>query len=103
MVDFGSFLQILILWIQVGIFDIPKFPRLLFTKWMKCEVCILILLLTVYCKFIAGKEEFDRQCEGCAFGKQHRNSFPKKSEHESSQPLELIHTDVCGPMCIDSV
>ena len=46
---------------------------------------------------------FDRQCEGCAFGKQHRNPFPKKSEHESSQLLELIHTDVCRPMPIDSV
>ena len=31
------------------------------------------------------KEEFDRQCEGCTFGKQHRYRFPKKSEHESSQ------------------
>ena len=49
------------------------------------------------------KQEFDRQCEGCAFGKQHRNPFPKKSEHESSQLLELIHTDVCGPISIDSV
>ena len=48
------------------------------------------------------KEEFELQCEGCAFGKQHRNPFPKKSEHESSQLLELIHTDVCGPMSLDS-
>ena len=40
---------------------------------------------------------------GCAFGKQHHYPFPKKSEHESSQLLELIHTDVCGPMSIDLV
>ena len=49
------------------------------------------------------KEKFDRQCEGCAFGKQHRYPFSKKLEHESSQLLELMHTDVCGPISIDSV
>ena len=42
-------------------------------------------------------------CEGCAFGKQHRNSFPKHSESRTKQPLELIHSDVCGPMSVDSV
>ena len=36
-------------------------------------------------------------CEGCAMGKLHRLPFPKKSHHKSSQLLELILTDVCGP------
>ena len=48
-------------------------------------------------------EIFDRKCQGCAYGKQHRLPFPKKSDHECKQPLELIHTDVCGPMSINSV
>ena len=45
----------------------------------------------------------DNKCEGCALGKQHRNSFPKKSERVTKQPLELIHSDVCGPMSTGSV
>ena len=46
------------------------------------------------------KEAFDGQCEGCAFGKQHRNPFPKKSEHESSQLLELIHILMSVDQCL---
>ena len=29
--------------------------------------------------------------------------FPKKSERETSQPLELVHSDICGPMQVESV
>ena len=50
------------------------------------------------------KEEFDRnECEGCAMGKMHRKPFPKKSQHRSTQPLQLIHSDICGPMNVKSV
>ena len=53
---------------------------------------------------INSKEEFSRNdCEGCALGKMHRKPFPKKSQHKSTQPLELIHSDICGPMSVDSV
>ena len=38
--------------------------------------------------------------EAFAFGKQSRQSFPKKRVHQSTQPLELIHSDVCGPMSV---
>ena len=48
-------------------------------------------------------EIFDRKCHGCAYGKQHCLPFPKKSVHKCKQPLELIHTDVCGPIPINSV
>lgn len=44
-----------------------------------------------------------KNCEGCAMGKQHRQPFPKKSEHKACKPLELIHSDVCGPISIPSV
>ena len=40
----------------------------------------------------------DQLCEGCLLGKQFRKSFPKESESRAKKPLELIHTDVCGPI-----
>ena len=42
-------------------------------------------------------------CPGCAFGKAKRLPFPKKSNRKTSRPLELVHSDVCGPFHIDSV
>jgi hypothetical protein len=40
----------------------------------------------------------DQLCEGCLVGKQHRESFPKESMSRAKQPLELIHSDICGPI-----
>eukprot|EP00794_Sanderia_malayensis_P011867 gene11867-biopygen9507 len=40
-----------------------------------------------------GKTEMNKECESCAFGKQNRSPFPKKSSHRCTQPLELIHSD----------
>lgn len=37
-------------------------------------------------------------CDVCMKGKMTRIPFPKKSASESSALLDLIHTDVCGPM-----
>lgn len=37
-------------------------------------------------------------CEVCVSAKQTRNSFNKLKKERSSRPLELIHSDVCGPM-----
>ena len=48
------------------------------------------------------KDIVDRQCEGCIYGKHCRTPFPKASSTKSSQPLDLIHSDVCGPMSVDS-
>lgn len=47
--------------------------------------------------------EVNRECEACAQGKMHRVPFPKKSEKETYQPLQLVHSDLCGPMNVDSV
>eukprot|EP01018_Ginkgo_biloba_P034677 Gb_28622 [translate_table: standard] len=44
--------------------------------------------------FIQGSKEI---CEGCIFGKQHRDSFPV-SKFKARESLELVHTDLCGPM-----
>ena len=49
------------------------------------------------------KEAVDRNCEGCAMGKQHRQPFPTKSQSTATKLLELIHSDVCGPMDVPSV
>ena len=45
-------------------------------------------------------EKFD--CESCADGKQHKTSFPK-SVNQSSELLQVVHSDVCGPMETDSL
>ena len=49
------------------------------------------------------KDRMDEHCEGCALGKQSRYPFPKKSLSKTSEILELVHSDVCGPMNIPSV
>lgn len=40
-------------------------------------------------------------CEPCALGKQHRSPF-KSSKTTTARPLELVHTDVCGPLPVTS-
>ena len=42
-------------------------------------------------------------CEPCVLGKMQRASFPKKSETRAHDPLELVHTDVCGPIQVPSI
>jgi transposase InsO family protein len=45
----------------------------------------------------------DKFCEGCVFGKHPRNSFPKEASYRASKPLELVHTDICGPIKLMSL
>lgn len=45
-------------------------------------------------------EEF--ACDVCCRGKMIRTPFPKRSGR-STTPLELVHTDVCGPMSTESI
>lgn len=44
----------------------------------------------------------EAECEVCIKGKMYRNPFPKKSSRVSGM-LELIHSDVCGPMRVASI
>jgi hypothetical protein len=46
-------------------------------------------------KFTAERHD---PCKGCAMGKYAQRPFPP-SEHGSKEVLNLIHSDVCGPMC----
>ncbi|KAI5336669.1 hypothetical protein L3X38_015937 [Prunus dulcis] len=48
-------------------------------------------------------EQVSVVCEGCMLGKQHIDSFPLESTWRASHPLELVHTDIYGPMKTDSI
>jgi len=41
-------------------------------------------------------------CEGCVMGKIVRLPFPPSSSH-AKNVLDLVHTDLCGPMGVDSI
>ncbi|KAM1977356.1 hypothetical protein ACFX16_014165 [Malus domestica] len=41
-------------------------------------------------------------CEGYMMGKQHMDSFPSESTWKANDPLESIHTYICGPMQVES-
>lgn len=43
-------------------------------------------------------EEAEAVCEICMKGKQNRLNIPKSSEWRSSQRLQLVHSDICGPI-----
>ena len=40
-------------------------------------------------------------CEPCIEGKQHRLPFPKEAK-QAEELLEIVHSDICGPMSQDS-
>lgn len=43
------------------------------------------------------------QCEGCVIGKAHRATMPSAATHRANKLLEIVHTDVCGPMNVASL
>ncbi|KAG7561531.1 Zinc finger CCHC-type superfamily [Arabidopsis thaliana x Arabidopsis arenosa] len=43
-------------------------------------------------------EKDDSVCEVCTKGKQHRETFPKQANWRATEKLQLIHTDLCGPI-----
>ena len=42
-------------------------------------------------------------CESCVQGKSHRLPFQQSSVERTSNPLELIHSDVCGKVRTQSL
>ena len=42
-------------------------------------------------------------CESCALGKMDKRPFPKNAAMRAEKKLQLIHSDVCGPMCTTSL
>lgn len=48
------------------------------------------------------KPKHEGICKGCVLGKNLKTPF-HHSEHKSKSILELIHTDLCGPMSVTSL
>jgi hypothetical protein len=46
--------------------------------------------------------EHDNICIGCALGKNAKGSFPG-SDNRSKGILDLVHSDLCGPMIVSSL
>jgi hypothetical protein len=40
----------------------------------------------------------EERCSDCLVGKQQRNNIPKEANWRSSKKLELVHSDICGPI-----
>ena len=38
-------------------------------------------------------------CEGCILGKMQRHKFPKDGLVRATRKLQLVYSDVCGPIC----
>ena len=39
-------------------------------------------------------------CEEYVVSKQHQNQFPREKSWRARKPLELIHSDICGPITL---
>ena len=50
---------------------------------------------------LSSSEKRDPICEPCLAGKMHSSPFPSTG-HRASAPLELIHTDLCGPLSVST-
>ena len=55
-----------------------------------CKDDMVTSLLLVSCK--------DGVCFGCVLEKHHRDSFDKRASWHASVALELVHSDLCGPL-----
>jgi transposase InsO family protein len=42
-------------------------------------------------------------CPPCVCGKQHRQALPKAAVRVTSRPLQLVHSDLCRPMPVESL
>lgn len=48
------------------------------------------------------RKELSGMCEPCVLAKQTRAPFPT-SHSSTAKPMQLVHTDVCGPMPVQSI
>ena len=42
-------------------------------------------------------------CEGCVEGKIHQKSFKQVGEIRSTEKLQLVNSEMCGPMITESI
>ncbi|KDQ07218.1 hypothetical protein BOTBODRAFT_120333 [Botryobasidium botryosum FD-172 SS1] len=45
---------------------------------------------------------FSRICKPCIHGKQHHDPFPKLASSRATRPLELMHSDLHGPLPVQT-
>ena len=62
----------------------------------------LSLLRKIVTGFLELNVERDGVCKGCALGKHVKAAFPN-NETKSKGVLDLVHSDICGPMSVDSI
>ena len=46
--------------------------------------------------------KLENKCEGCIFGKMTKIPLPKQATRRATKILEMVHTDLCGPMQVPS-
>jgi transposase InsO family protein len=75
-------------------------------SWHRRLAHINYKALPYICKAVTGlpelKGDHEGVCNGCAQGKNIKNPFPKR-DSKAEGVLELIHSDVCGPMPSSSI
>ncbi|GKA59071.1 retrovirus-related pol polyprotein from transposon TNT 1-94 [Tanacetum coccineum] len=49
------------------------------------------------------KFEKDHLCSACSLGKSKKHSHKPKSEDTNQEIFYLLHMDLCGPMCVESI
>ena len=49
-----------------------------------------------------GETQPQKECKACVLGKMQKKPFPKQSQHRATRPYEIVHSDVCGPMQVES-
>ena len=59
--------------------------------------------LNQFVRGVSSLSSTDAVCEACQQGKQHRDAFPNEAEFRAKKVLELIHTDLCGPITSNSL
>lgn len=67
-------------------------------KWIKSMVQLGVVKGIILCG-----NNISETCTGCVLGKSHRAPFPKTGKTRSTKPLQLIHSDVLGPIEVKSL
>jgi hypothetical protein len=49
-------------------------------------------------KGLPNLKDIEDKCSDCLIGKQHRDNIPKQANWRASKKLELVHSDICGPI-----
>jgi hypothetical protein len=49
-------------------------------------------------KGLPNLKDSEDKCTDCLVGKQHRDSIPRQANWRATKKLELVHSDICGPI-----